>query len=336
MTRKLRAIIFWLIFALFLVISPLALLYALDYSYDWQNKKLIQNGGFYLKSSPKSASIYLNDKYKKTTPRFIKKLFPKTYSIKIEKEGFYPWVKELFINSGLVTESKYALLINKNPELELVGAYQKLDDLFPPSQQNNKKERVEKIIISSFIEPNAKISSAANIQKELTNYHLILSANHYAAIIRNASKNSPGNNQKGALYLLNNDDNFIKLSENVVNAQFSSDNKKLLWQTDANEIWAYWLDDDYTQPYKKAGDKNLITRFNEKIEQAIWYDGDNQHVIFTIGDAIKIIEIDDRNQKNIFDIATIQNPQILSKNKTLYILSNGMLYKTRLENGFEL
>jgi len=335
MTHKLRAIIFWLIAILFLIISPLTMLYALDYSYDWQNKKLIQNGGFYLKSSPKGASIYLNDKNKKTTPRFIKKLFPKTYSIKIEKEGFYPWAKDLFINSGLVTESKYILLINKNPELELVGSYKKLDDLFPPSQQDNKKERVEKIIISSLIEPNTKTSSATNTKKELENYRIILSTNHYVAIIHNASPNKPEGEQKGALYLLNDDDNFVKLAEDVVSAQFSSDNKKLLWQTD-NEIWAYWIEDDYTQPYKKIGDKNLITRFNEKIKQTIWYDGDNQHIIFTIGDTMKIIEIDDRNQKNIFDITTIQNPQILSKNKTLYILSNGMLYKMRIENGFEL
>jgi len=321
MTRQIRAIIFWSMFVLFLIFSPIAIFYALDYSYDWQNKKLVQNGAFYFKSSPRNAEIFINSKNKKNTPRFIKRLIPKNYTVEIKKDGFQPWKKELSVMPGIVTEAKYILLIAAKPQLTLiVDDIKHLRDYFPGQFQTDetKKQSIKKLAESSLT---------------LKKYDVIASPNHYAAILANATTSPASLTNNHSLYLLNEDNSFNLLAKDVIAAEFSSDNKKILWYTD-HEIWVYWLAEDYNYlpPYKKAGDIEFITRYNEKINQAVWYQGDDQHIIFTIGDTIKIVELDDRDQKNIFDIVNIKNPEILSKDKSLYIFSENKIYKTQLEN----
>lgn len=313
MTKKLRSIIFWLTVGLFFLISPIAILYALDYSYDWQTKKLVQNGAFYLKSVPKNAKIFINGKSKKTTPRLIKKLLPRDYAIEIKKEGYQAWKKTLRIESGLVTENKYVLLIPDKPILEQIAdnIIDLEDYLNNQAGQNEiaKKQEIQKKFAASF---------------KFSDIKIILSDGQPSAILVNNATST----LHYSLYLLS-DDTFQLLAEGVNDAEFSSDNKKLLWQTD-NEIWVYWLDSDYIQPQRKKGNRQFITRFSEKIKQVTWESENNRHIIFTVGDAIKIIELDDRDQKNIMNIATLPNPQIAYKNKNLYILSENKVYRFNL------
>lgn len=333
MTQRLRGFIFWSMVFLFFLCVPVVLFYALNYSYDWQNKKLVQNGAFYLKSSPKNAQIFINGKYKKNTPRLIEKLPPRNYLVEIKKDGFYPWKKELTIESGLVTETSHILLIKTNPVVETIEGNSNLMENFSPlptgqagqKASNGKKNRLEKLI-ADYRQSNP------SLKQNFENYQIVYSTNSVAAVLTYSTTTSADQKieQKGRLYLIDSEENFVFLADSVANAEFSSDNKKLLWQTD-NEIWVYWLEDDYIQPYKKTGDKELITRFSGKIKQAIWYKEDDEHIIFVINDTIKIIEIDGRDQKNITDILTIKSPQILSKNKILYILSENKLYKTAIE-----
>lgn len=104
-----------------------------------------------------------------------------------------------------------------------------------------------------------------------------------------------------------------------------------------------YLDKILIQPYKKRGQKETLTRFSEKINSAIWYPEDNEHVIFVVGDTVKIIELDDRGKRNIHDLTKMQNfaenswekPQIIydfKKNK-LYFINDNNLYYLQIKTG---
>ncbi len=91
---------FLLIFfvVIFFISAPIVLGYALGYRFDFQNKRVTRIGIIYLESRPKGATIFLNGKkIKEKTPTTIKRLFPKTYWVRIEKEGFHPWEKHLIV-----------------------------------------------------------------------------------------------------------------------------------------------------------------------------------------------------------------------------------------------
>jgi len=141
----------------------------------------------------------------------------------------------------------------------------------------------------------------------------------------------------GKLYLLNKDTGaFEFLADSVQGTEFSPDNEKLFYWT-AHEIWIYWLKDVYTQPYRKAGDRELITRYSDKITQTLWFAKTSENIIYGVADSngqtqIKIAELDGRDQRNTFDIWTAKNPEIYysQNDDLLYVLTGGRLYSLDL------
>ena len=115
MIKKTRTIIFIICLFLFILITPSIILYSQGYRFDFENKKITQTGGLFIKTSPKQTSIYLNDKeYKKTdfffSSLFIENLLPKKYKIEVKKEGYHSWIKNIGIKEKSVQEFKNIIL----------------------------------------------------------------------------------------------------------------------------------------------------------------------------------------------------------------------------------
>src|SRR5512136_336523 len=116
MTKKSRTILFSICVFLFLVIASISVLYSQGYRFDFADKKLTQTGGFYIKTNPKQAYIYLNGESEKKTDflfgsALIENLIPKKYKIEAKKEGYQSWEKTLEIKEKEVTEAKYVMLL---------------------------------------------------------------------------------------------------------------------------------------------------------------------------------------------------------------------------------
>ena len=94
MTKRSRRIIFYFLLLLFIILAPSIIFYALGYNFDFDKKIFIATGGIYLKSYPSNAETYINDKFSGETSKFIKRLLPKIYEIKITKEDYYSWQKK--------------------------------------------------------------------------------------------------------------------------------------------------------------------------------------------------------------------------------------------------
>jgi hypothetical protein len=91
----------------------------LGYRFDFEKKKLTKTGGIFIKAQPKEVVISVDGKVKKKTDLFfgsalIENLLPKKYRIKVEKDGYFPWEKELEIEEGRVTEIKSLILFPKS------------------------------------------------------------------------------------------------------------------------------------------------------------------------------------------------------------------------------
>lgn len=328
MNSKTRRIILCLIILFFILISPVIILYSLGYSFDWQEKEIVLTGGLYIKSVPKKATVYINDKPKEETPVFIKRLVPKYYQIKVVKEGYYEWRKKLKIESKLVTEAKDIVLIPINPEIKVIN--EKIPDNFSLEEYISEENIISNDIFyihkPSFIiyktdKENSfqeQISSASLPENQ--EYEIIVSNNQQIAVLSNNKQ----------LYILNKETrNFELIKENVQQAQFSYDNGKLLYYT-PNEIWIYYLNNN--QQDEKTGEYELITRLSQKIERAIWYETNN-HIIFLVNSKIKIIELDSRDEKNIVDIMEIDAQEIAysKKDQLLYLIKNEKLIGISLE-----
>jgi len=82
---------------------------AKGYTFSPAEKRIVGTGIVTVASEPDAASVYVDGHLTTATNATISSLSPKTYSIKVIKEGFIPWEKKVEVREGLVTELKVTL-----------------------------------------------------------------------------------------------------------------------------------------------------------------------------------------------------------------------------------
>ena len=102
-----------------------------------------------------------------------------------------------------------------------------------------------------------------------------------------------------------------------ITASATSTDKNKVVELNNYEIWVVF-------PNKE--ERMFLTRFSEKIGNLFWLN--DYYLIFTVGNKIKIAEIDDRDKLNIIDLAEFENPEIFwdQDAKKLSVFSEGKLY----------
>lgn len=116
MTKN-RIAIFFTILASLLLCTLAAIFLAQGYKVDLSKRKIQKTGMLLASSVPEDAKLYLDGKLIDTTNTTLGALEPGKHHLKIEKESYTTWEKEVEIFPELVTEID-ALLIPKSPRLE--------------------------------------------------------------------------------------------------------------------------------------------------------------------------------------------------------------------------
>ncbi|MDD5590249.1 MAG: PEGA domain-containing protein [Candidatus Portnoybacteria bacterium] len=349
MTRRSRRTIFYLLVLVFALAAPLTILYATGYSYDWENKRLLKTGAFYFRTIPKKTEVSINGIKSDTAPGLIERLLPGEYEIEISKEGYQPWKKKLEINSQLVTEARDVFLVPEKPKINLTSLETTTSSLliFLSFEQRNAFD-----LASTTMSKLPGVSAWTNSGDKI--YYLQNSSIAYQADLDGRNKKQISleplpetkagwrliakNSRLAALapdvglFLLGREEIFEIISNKTQGAQFSPDAKKMLYWSD-HEVWAMWLEENLIQPPRKAGDKELITRLAKKIKQAAWFEETGEHIFLAVeGDNgnsdIKLIELDRRDYRNIYDIFSAPSSEIFysDKDKLLYIQNDLKLY----------
>lgn len=92
-----------------IICAGIAIFFAKGYSISTKEKRIVGTGIVTIKSEPDAASVYLDGHLTTATNATISSLSPKTYSIRVVKEGFIPWEKSVAVKEGLVNEIKVTL-----------------------------------------------------------------------------------------------------------------------------------------------------------------------------------------------------------------------------------
>lgn len=125
MESKIRNILFFTLCLIFILLAPVLVLYSQGYRFDFENREVTQTGGLFLRIKPRQAKIYLNDELIKETDfffnsAFITNLLPKKYNIKVKKEGYFDWEKNLEIRKKEVTEAENIILFPEDINFNLL------------------------------------------------------------------------------------------------------------------------------------------------------------------------------------------------------------------------
>lgn len=103
-------------FSFIIVLAVLVIAYGRGFRFNAGQKSLTSHGILSASSYPDKASILVNGKLTSATNASLT-LEPGWYTIKIDKEGYLPWEREINIRGEVVSQVD-ALLIPKNPSLK--------------------------------------------------------------------------------------------------------------------------------------------------------------------------------------------------------------------------
>lgn len=162
-------------------------------------------------------------------------------------------------------------------------------------------------------------NSTADESKQITTTSIeLIPDSAYTLILYDALRLTINEQKTGKLWVYN------KLSSSEIifrviadrgvrGVQFSDDGKKLLYFS-GNEFSVYFLRDWEAQPLREHDTSFQIARFSNAINNVVWAE-DYEHILFSLSNSAKIIEIDNRDKRNIADLATFPTPllQILPR-----------------------
>jgi hypothetical protein len=351
-----RRLIFIVFVGLFIVLVPAIILYAWGINFNLNKGNFFDTGGIYLKSVPAKADIYIDGTLKGKTNDFVRGLRPKIYDVKIIKDEYYAWQKNLIVEPSLVTKANSIFLIPLNPKILMVADISE-------AYRSFFKEPYSLTALTQTIKEKSKytISKIENISKDKNSQKIYFLANNNLYYI-DWNENKPTQStlskvlasgvlnyavyKNGIMYAEKTTGKIYELdltslksaeffeqvypSLNQCKWTFSPDYKKLLCQKDKSVEILYLDETDNGCDFKKGSLDKMD--FEQKILDVVWHSETEQHLILATEDSILITELDNREPRNSIKFITTENPQIKydENNGILYFSSGKLLYMTEI------
>ncbi len=127
LNSKIRKAINIFLILSFFIISPLVILYTTGYRYDLKTGDISQTGVIGVDVKPNTAKVFLNNiEIKKKIPIRVTNLAPDFYSIRIELDGYYTWLKDIDVKSKKSTFISNVWLYKKSIPSSVLNSFENI------------------------------------------------------------------------------------------------------------------------------------------------------------------------------------------------------------------
>jgi hypothetical protein len=138
---------------------------------------------------------------------------------------------------------------------------------------------------------------------------------------------------QNTLYFIDSTAETHRINSNVLDARFFKKGERILYYN-SNEIWIYYTEDKESQPIKRAGDNELLTRFSGTLSN-IYVFSDEEHLLYQESNSFKFTELDNRDNRNTYYIMENVSGRSLyylgDKDLIYFLGSDNKLYKIDLK-----
>lgn len=125
------------LFGIFLIATPLVILYARGYTYDFFSKNIYHGGALSIETAPLGATVFINDiKLKQLTPIHLTNVLPQNYHVRIEQPNMYAWEKDINIVSNETTYLHDIDLFQKKLPREIELTNSMIEKIYPSENTN--------------------------------------------------------------------------------------------------------------------------------------------------------------------------------------------------------
>ena len=329
MNLKIRRSIFYALIVIFLILVFFIIPYSNGWRFDFSTFSFVRLGGLYLNVEPTEFSVRVDKLTFEIKSSFMKSgllianLFPKTYHVSIQKNGYQSWNKNLTIKPSIVTQVYPIILILEKKSEELLET--KVKDFSPNVnylawKDMNNKLRIDGKIIkgTDFIAWLAGERSVLVYDEITKNYFVINPAQNNSALNINLlfnnlkyQKNIDDKNpikrifahpsNKNKLVLITNKNlyvlDFYKPSLEIMkNGQYTlfSVSGEEIFFTDTSSLYRYDLNKNET-----------ATILNQEGINSLEISPNNQFIAFSSGNKLALLDRS-KNENNLINL--IDNP----------------------------
>lgn len=310
------------LFFIFIAVVPFLLLYSAGYRIDWENLTFEKTGGIFIHSDLSETRVFVNEEFVESGGVILRNTLVQdlnsneVYKIRVEKDGYLPWYKDLIVYPNLVTEARIMMI----PE----------------------KINFETIEQFSYVPATTTLSKATSTKITNKEYKEVLdlfSASSTTATTTLAAKFNTKVQDISSTT--------VKIVENIVpeylkkigienpdeKEQFKENSKMVAWLESGN-IHVVWAGDKQSTPFffcdiRGCRDKVLIS-LDTEIEKFDFFPGRNDAFIVSTKNHIFAVEADDRSKQNLQTIFEGKKPEFKLVGNTIFIKDGQALYKTEI------
>jgi hypothetical protein len=246
MTKKQRQIVLLIFITLFLITTPVILLYTAGFRYNFKKNKIQKIGTFVISTEPKEVNISINNKnFKKDKKTIIKNFLPDDYNIKINKDGYHDWKNTLTIKPQKSTFITNLILFKKSTPNSIFDP-KSSSWWFPPKQDFIIFAKNNAIFIYDI--KQKKQREIFNLpQKAIIND--IKFSPDASKLILNLKKLDKNNNDYYYINITYKDNRLLKSPSNRIdNVKWHNINSQIVYIQSKNKIIKYDLINDIYTP----------------------------------------------------------------------------------------
>jgi len=313
MTIVHKRIIYLSFIFVFFVLSPVLLLYASGFRYNFTRQVIQKTSALAIDSNPDKAQIWLNGKlYKDKTDTRVTTLLPQEYEVVVGKEGYFNWQRTVSLRASEARFLNQIQLFKKNIIPTYIGT-------LPSSLSIGFATSTSLMRNGTEIVLNPKLEFIELVSHSLTDDSRIvlttLPKTNYEFVNLSANRLALKDTLNNILYIFSLDnDSSIKerlIISDVTDFDWLERDNKLVYYNDF-ELWTIDLN---------SGKKRLITRVSSGIDSAKWHPSGN-YVIYQNKNKIKVVELVDsidRQNYELIELSEIKNIVVNKKGDIIYL-----------------
>lgn len=299
MTRVRRRILFFISAIIFIIAGGPLILYSFGYRFSLDDWKVLRAGGLFISSIPSTGThIFVDGVLVKETSIlsrsvFIQGLTPRAYTIRVEKDNYFPWQKSLAVLPERVTDVR-ALLVKDPPDGTVLekGNYVSLK-FFDTSEtililaDPKKRERFYSIADRAFL---TRLGGRATSSPEISS----------DAVKLIAEKKPKG-------------------------YDYDSSQDRIIWW-DNHTVWIRWLEGEEFLPLFTEKIEDLVFQTKSSIRTARFYPH-RDAIIVALTNELRFVELDRRDTQNNHPLYKGKEPvfEVSQNAREAYILDGGNL-----------
>ncbi|MFA7193947.1 MAG: hypothetical protein WC087_03465 [Candidatus Paceibacterota bacterium] len=321
LSKKQRSSSLILLLVIFLAGVPILLTYSSGYRVDWDNFSFVKTGGIFVHSDLSGANVFIDDEFSESGGVLLKNILVQnlksneTYKIRVEKEGYATWYKELFVHPNLVTEARVLMLPTDIP-------FEKIDKFSIVANTDPKiKATSTKVANEEYDETLDIFTSTTTPDKNLLVFE--------KEIIKSTSTKATSTTQiKIPEYLEK-----LNIKDLETKKGLREDSKMIAW-LEAGDIHMVWTGDYQSTPFFfcdiRGCRDQIIISLDSDIRSFDFFPNRNDVFVVATGKHVFAVEADDRSKPNVQTIFKGVKPDFKLDGNTIFVKDGQDLYRAEI------